>query len=353
MSNTDTTQHHAPSSVSPNSAEHHPVPPYDPELEAVLAAMHPTISPITLADIATVRAEDRRLASEAVKNLAGRGLTLSEVTVDTDDGAQLPMTLIHGPHTTSRSPLIYYIHGGGMMLGTRWSSHEAFAEWIERYGAVVATLEYRLAPEHPYPTPQEDCYAGLVWLREHAGEYGLTPDKVLLAGMSAGGGLAASVTLMARSRGGPSLAGQLLLGPMLDDRGTTASSRQYTAGLWNRAENATGWRALLGELADTEDVPAIAAPARNTDFTDLPPAYIEVGSAEVFRDECVDYATGFWKAGGQAELHVWAGGFHGFDNHAHTSVAQAALEARYSWMNRILGFTGIHRDSPRSVITGP
>ncbi|MCF1592571.1 alpha/beta hydrolase [Streptomyces muensis] len=342
MSDIDTTRPPGSSSVSTRAAGHPPVPPYDPELEAVLAAMHPTISPITLADLPTVRAEDRRMAGEAVQRLAQRGFTLTEVTVDTADGAQLPMTLIQGPHTTPRSPLIYYIHGGGMMLGTRWSSYETFAEWIDRYGAVVATVEYRLAPEHPYPTPQEDCYSGLAWLREHGPEYGLAPDKVLVAGISAGGGLAASVTLMARSRGGPSLAGQLLLGPMLDDRAVTASSRQFTTGLWNSSENATGWRALLGRLAAGEHVPATAAPARNADFTDLPPTYIEVGSAEVFRDECAAYATRIWEAGGQAELHVWAGGFHGFDTHAHTSVAQAALEARYSWMNRTLGFTGVH-----------
>ena len=126
---------------------------------------------------------------------------------------------------------------------------------------------------------------------------------------------------------------------MLDDRDTSASTHQYEGvGVWDRGSNFTGWTALLGERKGTEGVSIYAAPARATDLSNLPPAYIGCGSAEVFRDEDVAYATGIWAAGGQAELHVWAGGFHGSDGFApHAAVSQASAEARSNWITRLLG----------------
>ena len=212
-------------------------------------------------------------------------------------------------------------------------------DWAEELGLVVVSVEYRLAPEHPHPAPVEDCYAGLLWTAAHAEEIGGDPDRVILAGGSAGGGLAAALALLARDRRGPRPLGQLLMCPMLDDRNDTLSAHQMAGlGVWDRTANETGWNALLGEARGTDDVEPYAAPARATDLSGLPPAFIDVGSAETFRDEDVPYATRIWQAGGSAELHVWPGGFHGFDG----LVPQAALSvdargACLRWLRRLLG----------------
>jgi acetyl esterase/lipase len=171
-----------------------------------------------------------------------------------------------------------------------------------------------------------------------AHELGIDPGRILVSGASAGGGLSAGVALLARDRGGPPLAGQLLNAPMIDDRNDSVSSRQYDGiGAWDRNNNDTGWNALLGDRRFTASVSPYAAPARATDLSGLPPAFIEVGAAEVFRTEAVDYASRIWAAGGQAELHVWAGAFHGFAGFAaDTEVGAAANAVRSGWIRRVL-----------------
>jgi acetyl esterase/lipase len=184
----------------------------------------------------------------------------------------------------------------------------------------------------------EDSYAGLVWTAENAGRLGIDPARVVLIGGSAGGGIAAALALMTRDRGGPALAGQLLMCPMLDDRNDTPSVHQM-AGLrmWNRSDNELGWTALLGEARGGPDVSPYAAPARADDLAGLPPAFVDVGSADSFRDEDVDYATRIWQAGGVAELHVWPGGFHGFDGMVpDAALSKAAVSARANWLARLL-----------------
>ena len=187
-------------------------------------------------------------------------------------------------------------------------------EYAVQLGCVVVSVEYRLAPEHPHPAPVEDCYAGLVWTAKNAAELGIDPDRLAVGGLSAGGGLAAGTVLLARDRGGPALAFQLLVCPMLDDRNVTPSSHEFAeAVVWNRAANLFGWTALLGDAAGTDEVSPYAAPARATDLSGLPPAYIDVGELEVFRDECVDYAQRLVQAGVSTEFHLYPGAFHGFD----------------------------------------
>jgi acetyl esterase/lipase len=161
---------------------------------------------------------------------------------------------------------------------------------------------------------------------------------MLIAGASAGGGLAAGVALLTRDRKGPKLTGQMLICPMLDDRDRTVSSNQFDGlGLWDRASNVLGWTALLGSRRVSDDVSIYATPARAKDLSHLPPAFIDCGSAEVFRDEDVAYASALWAAGVQAELHVWPGGFHGFDMIVPTSpISQAAIAARDAWIKRHL-----------------
>jgi acetyl esterase/lipase len=172
----------------------------------------------------------------------------------------------------------------------------------------------------------------------HVALAGFDPARIIVAGGSAGGGLAAALALMVRDQGGPALLGQMLIYPMLDDRNDTPSSLQMAGlGVWDHQANQTGWAALLGEAVGGPDVSPYAAPARAEDLSGLPPAYIDVGTAETFRDEDVAYASRMWQAGGVAELHVWPGGFHGFDMMVPTAaVSQDARAARLRWLHRIL-----------------
>ena len=235
-------------------------------------------------------------------------------------------------------PGLYHIHGGGMVMGTSRTGADELAAWVEEVGVVAVSVEYRLAPEHPHPAPVEDCYAGLAWTAAHADELGIDPSRLVIARASAGGGLAAGTALMARDRGGPALSHQILMCPMLDDRAVTASSRELDReGLWDRASNLTGWTALLGAACGGPDVSPYAAPARAQDLAGLPPAYIDVGTVETFRDEAIDYAARLCRVGVSAELHVWAGGFHGFDIMApQAAVSQASRATRLGYLRRVL-----------------
>jgi acetyl esterase/lipase len=233
---------------------------------------------------------------------------------------------------------LYYIHGGGMIIGDNRSGLPAALNHAEELQLAVVSVDYRLAPETPHPGPVEDCYAGLSWTVAHADELGIDPARVIVGGGSAGGGLSAAVALLARDRGGPALAGQLLICPMLDDRNDTPSARQMAGlGVWDRAANDVGWTALLGAARGGPGVSPYAAPARAADLSGLPPAFIDVGSAETFRDEDVAYATRIWQAGGSAELHVWPGGFHGFAGIVpRAALSRAAVAAQRGWLRRLL-----------------
>lgn len=313
-------------------------PPFDPELEAALTAMGQAAPQTLTADmIASSRAPSSGPMVDDV--LAEHGITRRDVMIPGYRGDEITLSVLGKQGRTGYGPVIYFAHGGGMVTGGRFGGVERLVGWIERFDLTCVTVEYRLAPEFPDPYPVEDCYEGLLWTVEHLEELGIDPARVIVAGASAGGGLAAGIALLARDRGAPSLAGQLLISPMLDDRDATVSTRQIDGiGVWDRTSNLTGWTALLGDRRGTEDVSMYAAPARASDVTGLPPAYIECGSAEVFRDEDVAFASALWAAGVQAELHVWAGGFHAFDLLApHAAVSQAAKAARDDWLARVLG----------------
>lgn len=238
----------------------------------------------------------------------------------------------------SNMPGVLHIHGGGYVLGNRFFGIDDLIAMVEQRNVVGVSVEYRLAPEHLAPASAEDCYAALQWMDTQAPALRIDRNRILVSGFSAGGGLSAAVALMARDRRGPKLVGQYLGAPMIDDRDSTVSTRQYHGiGAWDRDNNITGWDAILGSHRGNADVSLYAAPARAQDLSDLPSAFIEVGAAEVFRDEAVQYATRMWQAGTQAELHVWAGGFHGFPGFAPgTNVANAAIAARQSWLDRVL-----------------
>ena len=255
-----------------------------------------------------------------------------------DGGPDVLLLVCRPTGGSAPTPALYWIHGGGMILGTYRDNLDRVLDLAGPVGAAVVSVEYRRAPETPHPGPVEDCYAGLAWLAEHAAELGVDGDRIVVAGGSAGGGLAAGVALLCRDRRGPALAGQLLICPMIDDRNDTPSAHQMAElPMWNRGANEVGWTALLGEHRGTADVSPYAAPARAEDLSGLPPAYIDVGSTDTFRDEDVDYASRIWLAGGVAELHVWPGGYHGFEGIApQAGISKAAVAARVDWLRRLL-----------------
>jgi acetyl esterase/lipase len=319
-----------------------PRPPYDPELGAFLEAQYASspepAAALSSGTLAGVREMLATVSPSIDAMIAGSGVEHVELSVPEQPGTPgITLSVIRRPGVATPAPCIYYVHGGGMIMGDRQTGAPIFSRWVDVFGVTVVSVEYRLAPEHPYPAPVSDCYAGLQWVAGHATELGIDPARIVIARNNAGGGLAAAATLMARDNGGPALIGQLLSAPMLDDRDATVSARQFDGpGPWNRSDNVFGWTALLGAARGTADVSPYAAPARATDLSGLPPVYLDAGSAEVFRDEIVDYASRIWAAGGQAELHIWADGFHGFQLANQTHVAQAALAARDSWLTRIL-----------------
>lgn len=316
--------------------------PYDRDLEPGLAAFLEAVEGIPLrADTIEVNREHFASTIPAMEEMVdGRAVTVTEHLVPGPAGApEVAVTVISPAGAgTSRRPGFFGIHGGGLILGTRYFGAAGLVDYVLEFDVVAATVEYRLAPEDPGPAQAEDCYAGLAWFASHAEELGVDPAKIVVMGDSAGGGLSAAMALMARDRQGPALAGQLLGCPMLDDRNETVSSWQYDGiGAWDRNNNDCAWDAVLGDRRGTDAVSPYEAPARATDLAGLPPAFIEVGAAEVFRDEAVAYASGIWAAGGQAELHVWSGGFHGFSGlAADAPVSRAATATRASWLQRIL-----------------
>ena len=274
-----------------------PRPDYDPELRALLADL-PLVPELN----AEVLAQIRPFASTPIESLLdGRAIERREVTIPGPGDARIPLSILRpaGSTGTTAAPCVYWIHGGGMVMGDRYSQLDLPLEWLDLLGAVVISVDYRLAPEASGTTLVDDCYCGLVWSVEHAAELGIDPRRVVVAGASAGGGLAAGVTLLARDRGTPPVAGQILIGPMLDHRNDTTSSRQYAGGpgVWTRDMNEFGWRSVLGDRTGAQVSPYVA-PALADDLSGLPTTYLDAGSAEVFRDEGVEYASRIWAAGG-------------------------------------------------------
>jgi acetyl esterase/lipase len=322
------------------------VPPFDPELSAVLATLRKEpaqpITPATLRDRQQRDAAARPRPTAHDLRADGR-FEVEELRVPGPPGAP-DVTLVSARPSglTGPLPLLYYMHGGAMIMGNAWSVlPRVLTELALPLGLAVISVEYRLAPQTQYPGPLEDCYAGLVWSAGHAGPLGIDADRIVIGGKSAGAGLAAALALLTRDRDGPGLLGQYLLCAMLDDRGGTFSAQQMSGiDVWDLTSNATAWHALLGDRHGAAGLPPYAAPARAADLSGLPPAYIEVGSAEMFRDENVAYANTLWQSGGQAELHVWPGACHGFDSLApHTALTHDARETRTRWLRRLLAQT--------------
>ena len=236
--------------------------------------------------------------------------------------------------TSTDLPAIVLIHGGGMIMGTPEGEDYTATALCESIGAVVISIDYRLAPENPHPAPLEDCFAAWTWITSHAQELGIDLNRVALYGESAGGGLALGTALLIRDRGGASPAFVSAIYPMIDDSHSTPSSHEVLdVGVWDRDTNIEAWEwYLAGQEADH-----YAAPARAVDLTGLPPTFLDVGTVDLFRDEAIAFAQRLMTAGVPCELHVYPGAYHGSEFFAaEAPLSQRIVSERHAALRRAL-----------------
>lgn len=316
----------------------HTPPPFDPEIAQALHDHAANIvTTMTLEDIPRVRAMGAPPA-EADVTLHGF-FERTEITIASADAAPSIAAVQYFPRAATRPvPVILMLHGGGLIAGEPDSDMPAAAELAAATGCGVVSIDYRLAPEHPYPAALDDAFQALTWLTGPASPAQFDAERVIVMGVSAGGGLAAALALYARDHGAASISGLVLASPMLDAKSTRASAQQMLGiGSWDATANAAGWDAYLGVGVREGELPVYASAAHHPDLSGLPPLFIDVGSAETFRDECVDFASAVWAAGGDAELHVWPGGAHGFEFLAPwAQLSRQARATRIAWLRRLL-----------------
>lgn len=271
------------------------------------------ISPMAVGDVAT-----RRAVYDELQRVIHAKLDhpLDVITEDyettSDDGATLSLRW-YSKKGSNPGSAVLYCHGGGMMLSSVDVYHTVIARYASFSGVPFLAVGYRKAPEAPAPTPVTDCHAGLRWLVDHASRLGVRPDRIAVMGDSGGGGIAASLSIYARDQGGPHIAKQILIYPMLDDRNTIPDDNLTPFAPWSYDDNITGWTALLGSARGGPDVSPYGAAARLKDFSSLPNAYIDIGEMDIFRDETVVYARNLLLAGVSTELHVHPGVAHAFE----------------------------------------
>ena len=277
-------------------------------------------------------------SSNSSINFTRSEVTLERVTIPRSNSGGHIRLNIYRPGDL-RLPCIYHIHGGGMIVGNIENDVTQLSHLSETLEAVVVDVDYRLAPENPYPAGVNDCYDGLVWVFDHAYDLNIDPARIGLFGESAGGGLAAATALKSRDSGGPDILFQTLVAPMLDDRNVTPSSNMCSGiwPSWPREMNVLGWRALLGSSAGTNVISPYAAPSRAEKLGGLPSTYIEVGGMEVFRDEAISYARKLMEENIPVELHVYPGVFHSWYSHAPEAlISKRAIKNRMEWVKNQL-----------------
>ena len=228
------------------------------------------------------------------------------------DGPEIDLRIMQ-PKADGKKPLFFWIHGGGYVLGQAKQGHR-FTLRAAQLGCFAASVEYRLAPETAYPGPLEDCYDALAYLLDQADALGIDKNKVIIGGVSAGGGLCAGLALLLRDRGLCAPLGQVLIYPMIDDTNIAAATDTLPdTHVWSRRYNQFGWQSYLGDLFGSDNVPIYAAPARADDLSGLPPTYMLVGDLDLFLDENITYAQKLTRAGVPTHFHIVPGAFHGFN----------------------------------------
>lgn len=244
------------------------------------------------------------------------------------EGVRVLVYEAQGRRAGDPSGALVWIHGGGTVMGVPEQAHDTASRVASELGALVVSVDYRLAPEHPFPAGLEDCYAALAWVARHAEELHVDPARIAVGGDSAGGLLAASLAQVARDRGGPALAFQALVYPMLDDRTVLRPPPERPVYVWTPRSNRFGWTAYLGHEPTAAPERPYAAPGRTDDLSGLPPAWIGVGDLDLFLEEDLDYAERLEAAGVPCELHVEPGMYHGADAVLPTRPTMRAFRGR-------------------------
>lgn len=301
----------------------------DGELAAVLAAM-PTFEP---GDATAARSRARAYSADRPPVPGRQDLDITEVLVPAPPGAvEIPVRIYRPRGGTGSRPGAVYLHGGGFVAGDLDTEDLRCVRLAHDGGCIVVSVEYRLAPEHRYPAALDDAYAVLGWAAGSASALGIDPRRLGVVGASSGGNLAAATALLARDRGGPPVAFQLLVYPTLDDRRQTASQQFVGTPMVDGADCERCWDYYLGD--DRGDVSAYAAPGRAADLGGLPPTYVMTAELDPLRDEGIEFATRLLAAGVSVDLHQFAGAFHGFDLFP-TAISQRALDEQVAWLHSV------------------
>jgi acetyl esterase len=299
----------------------------DPELAAALELL-------PVVDFSDIPAEREQFAEllAAAPPLDYGDVEVQERLIPGPDGApEIPVRILATPGGSGR-PGVLDIHGGGMAIGSPAMDDPTNVAIAGGIGAVVVSVDYRMAPEHPFPAAPEDCYAALLWFVANAGELGVDASRIAVIGDSAGGNLATVTALLARDRGGPALAMQALLEPELDDRLETDSMNGVgkDSHIWNLHNATYSWQYYLAGQQATP----YAAPSRMEDLSGLPPTYLTVNELDPLRDEGLEYGQRLLTAGVPTEIHCWPGVFHGFTLIGTAAITQRATQALVDALGR-------------------
>jgi acetyl esterase len=314
----------------------------DYTLDPELAAVATVIPKMDLADLASAREAERLVIEHLPKYEAAIPLSVNDITVPSEQGAAGVPTRIYAPADRSAAmPALLYLHGGAYVIGGLPIVDSAARLLVERAGVIVVAVDYRLAPEHPYPAALEDCYAVLQWAVGDGKEYGIDPQRLGVLGESAGGGLAAALALLTRDRGGPGLAAQFLDAPTIDDRLDTPSMKDLPdTPTWQAVNSPISWGYYLQGTAEPggTDVPTYAAPARAgvEALSGLPPAYVAAYQVDPGRDEGLDYARRLMQAGVSTDIHHYADAFHVAHIIPGTAIGARMIDDRVEAVRRML-----------------
>lgn len=309
----------------------------DPELIPSLEMM--PAEGMDFSDIPAVREMSNKMFAEMTAMLPPvEGVITTDAAVPGPEDSPNVDLRIYTPEDKADSmPGLLWIHGGGYIVGNLESDDYTLKQVSTSIGCVVLSVNYRLAPENPFPAGIEDCYAALKWTADKADSLNIDKSRIAIGGGSAGGGLAASLAILTRDRAEVSIIFQMLIYPMIDDRNVSHSSHIITdPRTWDREKNLFAWRVYLGKEAEKEKVSPYAAASRAEDLSGLPPAYIAVGELDLFLDEDIEYAQRLLQAGVSTELHVYPGATHGFDAVTNASVAERYIEERNNALMKAL-----------------
>jgi acetyl esterase/lipase len=312
----------------------------DPELKGPIKMMLSQMPPMSFDNLPAARAASRQMMAEMKEQMPDiPGVTTEDRTIPgPEDSPDVAIRIYRPEKQSGRLPALLWIHGGGYMLGEIDQEDFTAKQFTLAGECAVVSVDYRLAPEHPYPAPLEDCYAALKYLSAHAEELGVDRSRIAIGGASAGGGLAAGLALLARDRAEVKTAFQLLVYPMINDCNTAPASQTLPDTIfWTRENNLIGWRAYLGYEPGREGISCYAAAYRATNLEGLPPAYIAVGGLDLFAQEDIEYSRRLIEAYVPTELHVYPGGCHAFD----MLVPEADISKRFT--------TDIHRALKRAL----